>query len=127
MGRMLTGRVMHKERVPPQPATMLRNKWPFHTYLASILHVVLLSRMRAGAGCALFGATQDDGILVQVPSPLHHDTDRPRLLTDIIARGTQKSRDHLISGVWSQKPGIPEDRQFSVFKRLHKLIKHAYH
>lgn len=69
---------------------------PRHTYLASVLHVVLLSRMRAdpgaGAGCALFGATQDDGILVQVPSPLHCDADRPRLLTDVIARGTQKNQ-----------------------------------
>lgn len=69
--------------------------WSFHTYLASILHVVLLSGMRAdpgaGAGCALFRSTQDDGILVQVSSPLHHDTDGARLLADIIARGTQKS------------------------------------
>lgn len=70
---------------------MLRNKWPFHTYLASVLHVVLLSRMRAGARCALFSATQDDGVLVQVPSPLHRDTDRPRLLADIIARDTEES------------------------------------
>lgn len=65
---------------------------PLHTYLTSILHVVLLSGMRAdpgaGAGCALFGATQDDGILVQVSSPLHRDTDRPGLLTDVIATDT---------------------------------------
>lgn len=89
------GRVTPKERASPQPAVMLRNKWSFHTYLASILHVVLLSRLRAdpgaGAGCALFRATQDDGVLVEVPSPLHRNTDRPRLLTDVIARGTQKS------------------------------------
>lgn len=65
------------------------------TYLASVLHVVLLSRMRAepgaGAGCAWFGATQDNGILVQVPGSLHGDTDRPRLLTDVIARDTERS------------------------------------
>lgn len=65
---------------------------PLRTYLTSIFHIVLLSGMRAdpgaGAGCAWFGATQDDGILVQVPSPLYRDTDRPGLLTDVIARDT---------------------------------------
>lgn len=61
-------------------------------YLASILHIVLLPRLGAdpgtGAGSALFRVTQDYGILVQVPSPLHCDADRPSLLTDIVATNT---------------------------------------
>lgn len=67
---------------------------PRSSYLASIFHIVLLSWLEAdsgaGAGGPLLSATQDDGILVQVPSPLHCDTDRPRFLTHVVAGSTQK-------------------------------------
>lgn len=67
---------------------------PLPTDLARVLHVVLLAALGAapgaGAGGALLRATQHDGVLVQVPAPLHCDADRPRCLTDVVARNTQK-------------------------------------
>ena len=65
---------------PPgcSPPAVQESEAPMPTYLASILHIVLLSRLGAhpgaGGGRALLRATQDNGVLVQVPRPLHCDT-----------------------------------------------------
>lgn len=76
------------------PPAVRESEAPMPTYLASILHIVLLSRLGAhpgaGGGRALLRATQDNGILVQVPRPLHRDTHWPCFLTDIVAGSTQK-------------------------------------
>lgn len=97
-GIKIRGKVPHLPTTTGQPwlapAGDQQSEAPLPTYLASILHVVLLSGLGAdpgaGAGGALLGATQDDGILVQVPTPLHCDANRPCFLTDIVARSTQK-------------------------------------
>lgn len=63
-------------------------------YLPRVLHVVLPSRLRpgAGGGRSLLGAAQDDGVLVEVPDPPHGDAHGARALADIVA-GSAASRD----------------------------------
>lgn len=77
-----------------QTNKILANGIEIHFYLSGVLHVVVLagaqSRPAGRGGAALLGATQHDGVLVEVARPLHRHRHRARLLRHVVTAAAKR-------------------------------------